>query len=95
MRPVPIRIALRESGGGEAAELRLVDRSVPDEDLMEVAMADALLLAANPAPQMRMTKELLTHNAYGMDLTKVQSEEIAALEKAYRTPEHREAVAAL
>ena len=80
--------------GDEAAELRLVDRSVDDQDLMNVAMADAALLAANPAPQMRMIKELLTRNAFGVDLKKVQTEELAALERAYRTPEHREAVAA-
>jgi enoyl-CoA hydratase/carnithine racemase len=80
--------------GSEAAELRLVDRCVEESELLEVAMADAALLAANPAPQMKMIKDLLTHNAFGVDLGAVQGAELAALEIAYRTPEHREAVSA-
>jgi enoyl-CoA hydratase/carnithine racemase len=80
--------------GAEAAEMRLVDRCVDDDEVLEAALADAALLAANPAPQMKMIKDLLTHNAYGVDLSAVQGAELAALEVAYRTPEHREAVAA-
>jgi enoyl-CoA hydratase/carnithine racemase len=74
--------------------MRLVDRCVDDDEVLEAALTDAALLAANPAPQMKMIKDLLTHNAYGVDLSAVQGAELAALEVAYRTPEHREAVAA-
>jgi enoyl-CoA hydratase/carnithine racemase len=80
--------------GEEAAEMRLVDRCVEESELFEVALADAAMLAANPAPQMKMIKELLTLNAFGVDLSAVQGAELAALEIAYRTPEHREAVSA-
>jgi enoyl-CoA hydratase/carnithine racemase len=80
--------------GKEALEMRLVDRCVDDVDLIEVAMAEAATLAANPAPQMKMIKNLLTHNAFGVNLAAVQAAELEALELAYRTPEHREAVTA-
>jgi 2-(1,2-epoxy-1,2-dihydrophenyl)acetyl-CoA isomerase len=80
--------------GEEARELRLVDRVVDDGDALDAALEDAALLAANPAPQLRMTKDLLTANAAGVDLAAVQRRELAALEVAYRTPEHREAVTA-
>jgi 2-(1,2-epoxy-1,2-dihydrophenyl)acetyl-CoA isomerase len=80
--------------GEEAVQMRLVDRCVDEAELMEVALAEAALLAANPGPQMKMIKELLTRNAFGVDLGAVQGAELAALEIAYRTPEHREAVSA-
>lgn len=80
--------------GEEAARLGLVDRVVDDADVLEAAMADARLLAANPSPQLRMIKELLTANASEGDLAAVQRRELAALREAYGTAEHREAVRA-
>lgn len=80
--------------GEEAARMGLVDRVVDDGAVLDAAMADASLLAANPAPQLRMIKELLTTNADETDLAAVQQRELAALQIAYRTPEHREAVRA-
>jgi enoyl-CoA hydratase/carnithine racemase len=78
----------------EAVKLGLVDRVVPGDRLMDEAMAVAQELAANPSPQVRMIKELLTQNAAETDLSLVMRREGAALGKAYRTPEHHEAVRA-
>ena len=80
--------------GEEALALRLVDRVVDDGAALDAALEDAAVLAGNPAPQLRMTKDLLTANATGVDLAAAQRRELAALEVAYRTPEHREAVTA-
>jgi enoyl-CoA hydratase/carnithine racemase len=80
--------------GEEAARLGLVDRVVDDADVLEAAMADARLLAANPSPQLRMIKELLTANASEADLAAVQRRELSSLREAYATAEHREAVRA-
>ena len=78
----------------EAKQLGLIDRVVAHEALMDEAMAVATELAGNPAPQLRMIKELLTQNAAESDLELVQRREGDALEVAYRTPEHHEAVRA-
>lgn len=80
--------------GDEAARLRLVDRSVPSESLLDEAMAVAGEFAGNPPPQLRMIKQLLTQNAVETDLAAVQRRELTALNEAYRTPAHHEAVAA-
>jgi enoyl-CoA hydratase/carnithine racemase len=80
--------------GEEALALGLVDRVVDDGDVLDAAIAHAAVLAANPAPQLRMIKDLLTVNAAELDLDAVQRRELAALEVCYRTPEHREAVQA-
>ena len=78
----------------EAARLRLVDRVVPVDRVVDEALAVATELAASPGPQVRMIKDLLTRNANEVDLAVVQRREMEALEAAYRTPEHREAVTA-
>ena len=80
--------------GDEAKELGLVDRVVADDAVLDEAIADATVLAENPAPQLQMIKELLTRNATGIDLAGVQERELQALKKAYKTPEHKEAVRA-
>ena len=80
--------------GDEAKALGLVDRVVADDAVLDEAIADATLLAENPAPQLQMIKELLTRNATGIDLAGVQQRELQALKKAYKTPEHKEAVRA-
>jgi enoyl-CoA hydratase/carnithine racemase len=67
---------------------------VPAEECLDAAVAVAREFAENPSPQLRMIKELLTANADETDLVAVQRRELAALEQAYRTPEHREAVTA-
>jgi 2-(1,2-epoxy-1,2-dihydrophenyl)acetyl-CoA isomerase len=78
----------------DAVRLGLVDRVVPAEECLDAAVAVAREFAENPSPQLRMIKELLTANADETDLVAVQRRELAALEQAYRTPEHREAVTA-
>lgn len=78
----------------EAVKLGLVDRVVTPDKLMDEAMGLARELGANPAPQLRMIKELLTQNAAETDLDLVQRREGEALGRAYRTPEHHEAVRA-
>jgi 2-(1,2-epoxy-1,2-dihydrophenyl)acetyl-CoA isomerase len=80
--------------GEEAADLRLVDRVVDDGMALDEALADAAMLALNPAPPMRMIKELLTANAAETDLQVVQQREHESLAIAYTTPEHRQAVIA-
>ena len=56
--------------------------------------ARAASYAENAPPSVRFAKELLTANGTESDLALVQRRELAALEQAYATPEHREAVAA-
>ena len=80
--------------GPEAKDMGLVDRVVDDDHVLAEAIADATVLAASPPPQVRMIKQLLTANATGVDLADVQQRELAALNLAYATAEHREAVAA-
>lgn len=80
--------------GDEAARIRLVDRSVPAERVLDEAMAMAAELAGNPPPQLRMIKRLLTQNAVESDLALAQRRELESLNVAYTTPEHHEAVAA-
>ncbi len=78
----------------EAYRLRLVDRVVPPETLIDEAVAVAKEFGSNPGPQVRMIKELLTLNTTEGDLARVQQREIDAIQIAYRSPEHREAVMA-
>jgi 2-(1,2-epoxy-1,2-dihydrophenyl)acetyl-CoA isomerase len=72
----------------------LYNREVAPERLLEEALAVAGTIAANPDRALRTVKRLLTENATDSDPAAVQRRELAALEDAYRTPEHREAVAA-
>jgi len=80
--------------GAEAAAIGLVDRACPAEQVLDVALGLATDYAANPDPQLRMIKDLLTRNGAGVDLDAVQHAELSALHQAYATPEHHEAVAA-
>jgi len=52
-------------------------------------------IAANPAPQLRMIKRLLTENALESDLDLVQAREHQLIRECWRSPEHRRAVDAL
>lgn len=76
----------------EAHALRLVDAVVAHDELVPAALAKAREFSANPDPQLRMIKELLTQNAVEADIDVIQRREIAALDAALGTPEHREAV---
>lgn len=76
----------------EAKALGLVDEVVPAGELIDRAVAKAAEYGDNPEPALRLIKGLLTQNACETDLNIVQRREIAALEEAFRTSEHREAV---
>jgi enoyl-CoA hydratase/carnithine racemase len=78
--------------GTDAAAIGLVDRAVPAGEVLDVAVGLAREYAANPDPQLRMIKQLLTENGSETDLSLVQRRELAALNAAFKTPEHREAV---
>jgi enoyl-CoA hydratase/carnithine racemase len=78
----------------EAYRSSLVDRISEPEALLDDALAVAGVIAANPAPQLLMTKELLTLNAAETDLQLAQQRESELLRKCWESPEHAEAVAA-
>lgn len=78
----------------EAHEMGLVDHLVPHEQLLDKALELANAIAANPSPQLRWVKQLLTANGSSTDLDGVQQLEGELLAKAFATPEHKEAVAA-
>ena len=78
----------------EALTLGLVDRVCEPDALLDEAMAMAAELAGNPPTQLRQIKALLSANAAETDLAAVQRRELEALNVAYRTPDHAEAVAA-
>lgn len=81
--------------GEEAGRIGLVDHVVDDHDaLLERARELAGSMAANPSPQARMVKQLLTANAVDTDLAAVQRRESDLLRECWATPEHAEAVAA-
>ena len=67
---------------------------VEPDALLPRAVELAEVIAANAPASLRWTKQLLTRNACEPDLAKVQEREIAALEQAYQSAEHKEAVAA-
>ena len=81
----------------EAAELEgtgLLNGIVDPESLMDEALSMANTIAANPPSSLRAIKKLLTENGSETDLAAVQRRELAALAKAYETPDHKEAVSA-
>ena len=78
----------------EAHDMGLVDHLVPHEQLLGKAMELAGTIAANPGPQLRWIKQLISENGCATDLAQVQARESALLQQAYASPEHKEAVAA-
>jgi enoyl-CoA hydratase/carnithine racemase len=78
----------------EAREMGLVDHLIPHEHLLDKAREMAALIAANPSPQLRWVKELISCNGCDPDLKAVQAREAELLERCFASPEHKEAVAA-
>jgi enoyl-CoA hydratase/carnithine racemase len=78
----------------EALALGVADEVVPPEQLLDVAIERARSYGANPAPQLRWIKQLLTQNVNETDTAAVQLREVRRVGQAYATPEHREAIAA-
>ena len=79
-------------GADEAREMGLVDRVLPHDELLAGALALAREIGANPGPQLRMTKQLLTRNGADPDLVAVQKRESELLRRCWESPEHAEAV---
>ena len=79
---------------GEAYEKGLADRLVPHDEVAVQAIALGREIGANPAPQLRMTKQLLTQNGSATDLSEIQRAETRLLRECWETPEHKEAVRA-
>ena len=84
----------RVIGADEAVASALVDRVVDHDVVVDEAVGVAQAMAANPDPQLRMIKPLLTENATATDPTAVQERESELLRECWRTPEHAEAVRA-
>ncbi|MFV0258701.1 MAG: enoyl-CoA hydratase/isomerase family protein [Acidimicrobiales bacterium] len=78
----------------EAARLGLVDAVVGADELIDTAITTAASYAGNPPWAVRAIKELLTLNGSEGDVATVQQRELERLQEAYRTAEHKEAVAA-
>ena len=78
--------------GDEAVSLGLADILAGEDDVVERALEIAEQMAANPAPMLRMTKDLLMRNAAETDLDKVQALETEYLKECWTLPEHHEAV---
>jgi enoyl-CoA hydratase/carnithine racemase len=77
---------------GDAYRMGLADHLVEPEQLLASATGLADEIAANPAPQLRMIKRLLTDNALETDLHLIQRREHELIRECWRSPEHREAV---
>ena len=78
----------------EALTAGLVDRVAVHDDLVDETVEIAARIAANPAPQLQWTKQLLIDNALETDLRVVQEREMAVIARSFETPEHGEAVRA-
>jgi enoyl-CoA hydratase/carnithine racemase len=76
----------------EAHRIGLADRVVAPDALLDSAVELAGEIAANPAPQLRMIKRLLTENAVETDLELVQQREHELIRACWRSPEHQRAV---
>jgi enoyl-CoA hydratase/carnithine racemase len=81
-------------GAAEAHAWGLADRLCRPEELVDQAVALAGEIAANPDPQLRMIKELLSRNGTDPDLARVQRLESEHLRECWTSPEHKEAVSA-
>jgi 2-(1,2-epoxy-1,2-dihydrophenyl)acetyl-CoA isomerase len=81
-------------GAEEAHASGVADHLVSADALLERALEIARSMGANPPPQLRWIKELLTRNGSDTDIAAVQRREFERLREAYKTPEHREAVKA-
>jgi enoyl-CoA hydratase/carnithine racemase len=79
-------------GADEAYRIGLADRLAEPDQLLRTAIDVAESYAANPDPQLRMTKQLITMNASENDLVLIQRREQEALAECWRSPEHAEAV---
>jgi len=80
--------------GEEAARIGLADHLTAPDALLDTALGIAGTIAANPDPQLRMIKTLLSEGPMATDIRAVQRRETELLRECWKTPEHREAVQA-
>lgn len=78
----------------EALSLGLVDKVVSADSLLEEACGVARSMGENPQSALRQIKALITANANETDIDEVQRRELAALDQAFKSAEHQEAIAA-
>ena len=78
--------------GAEAHRVGLAERLTAPPELIDTALAVAGEIAANPRPQLRMIKRLLSENALEDDLALVQAREHELMRECWKSPEHHEAV---
>jgi 2-(1,2-epoxy-1,2-dihydrophenyl)acetyl-CoA isomerase len=78
----------------EAGRCGLAQHVVEHDRLLDEALGTAELMAANPGPQLRWIKRLITENATDGDYKRAMRREGTAFAMAQQSPEHREAVAA-
>ena len=76
----------------EAMDSNLVDFLTSEDELLTEALSRADLIGANPKPQLKMVKELLSLNGSEVDLEKAQERESELLRECWKTDEHKEAV---
>jgi enoyl-CoA hydratase/carnithine racemase len=80
--------------GADAYRIGLADRLTAPDELLDTALELGGEIAANPRPQLRMIKLLLTENALETDLRLVQEREHRLIRECWRSPEHHRAVEA-
>lgn len=80
--------------GDEALRLGLVDGVTEPGGVLTETVARVRAMGENPLAAVRAVKELFTVNATETDLGTVQKRELTALAEAFKSPEHREAIAA-
>ena len=74
----------------EAMDSNLVDFLTSEDELLSEALSRADLIGANPKPQLKMVKELLSLNGSEVDLEKAQERESELLRECWKTDEHKE-----
>ena len=78
----------------EAHSMGMVDKLATQDNLMAVAQETARAMGENPQAALLMVKELITENMGEGSISEVQRREMKALSEAYKSPEHKEAIAA-
>jgi len=78
----------------EALAIGMVDKLAAPDELLDVAHATAKAMGENPQAALIMVKDLITQNMGESSMNDVQRRELTALQEAYKSPEHKEAIAA-
>ncbi len=77
-----------------AKEIRLIDKVVSPDELMNEARSIARSMGENPQAALAMVKGLISQNMVESDSTLVQQRELDALNRCFESAEHKEAIAA-